>query len=259
MTYDKLKISVEDNVAWISINNPPVNALSSNILLQIQAAVIEQQQNEIVRVIIISGEGSNFAAGADIKEIENVFDPKEGEQMCLKAHSVVNTITDGKIPVIAAVNGYCLGGGNELAMACHIRIATDKARFGQPEINIGIVPGLGGSQTFTRIVGKSNALEFLLTGDLMSSQKAKEIGLVNFVVPEADLKKQVMGLAKKIASKSKVTVSKILEAVRLGLDMKWADSLKMEAKCFGEIMATEDKKEGIKAFFEKRAPRFSDK
>lgn len=251
-----IKISKEQDVGIVSINNPPVNALSKAVFKEILDSVQELKQSPEIKAIIIMGEGAIFAAGADIKEIQNVNSQQEGEAISLESHKVINEISNSDIPVIAAINGPCLGGGNELAMACHIRIATDKARFGQPEINIGIVPGMGGTQRLPRYVGTSKAIELLLSGDLISSQEAKSLGLVNLVVPESELKKQALGLAKKFTSKSKVAMAAILKAVREGVEKPLDEGLKIEAKQFGLIMTTEDKKEGIQAFVEKRAPSF---
>ncbi len=254
-----VKTAVEEGIGIVSINNPPVNALSSAVFLDINNAIKEFKANAAVRVIILTGEGQNFAAGADVKEIVNFTTADQGEQMCLKAHEISKEIWESPIPVIAAINGYCLGGGCELVMCCHIRVATDKARFAQPEIKIGIIPGFGGSQRLPRYIGTPKAIELLLTGDMIGAAEAKALGLVNLVVPEPELKRQAVGLAKKIAAHSKVAVAEILKCVREGIEKPLDDAMKMEAKAFGRMMPTSDKKEGVQAFIDKRAPKFTDR
>ncbi|HLG41726.1 MAG TPA: enoyl-CoA hydratase-related protein [Planctomycetota bacterium] len=252
-----VKISVEDGIGTISISHPPVNALSGRVFAEIREAALKFQADPAVRVIVLTGEGANFAAGADIKEIQSIQGAAEGEAMCRKGQEVTEALWNSPVPVIAAINGYCLGGGNELAMACHMRVATDKARFAQPEVRIGIVPGLGGSQRLPRYIGVAKAFELLLTGEMLSAQEAKALGLVNLVVPEAELRRQTVGLAKKIAAQSKTAVRAILDAVRRGAEMELSEGLKLEARIFGGMMETEDKKEGVLAFIEKRPPKFS--
>lgn len=252
-----VKTSLEDGIGIISINNPPVNALSSAVFMDVYNAVKEFKAT--ARVIILTGEGQNFAAGADVKEIVKIETAEQGEEMCVKAHAISDEIWKSDIPVIAAINGYCLGGGCELVMCCHIRIATDKARFAQPEIKIGIIPGLGGTQRLPRYIGAPKAIEMLLTGDMISAAEAKALGLVNLVVPEPELRRQAVGLAKKIAVHSKIAVAEILRAVREGVEQPLDAAMKMEAKAFGRMMPTADKKEGVQAFIDKRAPKFTDR
>lgn len=254
-----VKTSLEDGIATLAICHPPVNALSRKVFAEIEAAARAFQANPVVRVIVLTAEGSNFAAGADIREIESIRVAAEGEGACLQGHSVIDALWNSPVPVIAAIHGYCLGGGNELAMACHLRIATDKARFAQPEVRIGIVPGLGGTQRLPRYLGVPRALEMLLTGDMLSAQEAKALGYVNLVVPEAELRRQTIGLAKRIAAQGKPAVRAILEAVRRGIELPLAEALRLEAKIFGSIVETEDKEEGVRAFIEKRPPRFKDR
>lgn len=254
------KTAVSDGVATIAIDNPPANVLSKSVLLEIGAAVQSYQKDPAVRGILITGEGANFAAGADIKEIAQVVDAKEGERLSLEAHRLVTAIEESDVPVLAAINGYCLGGGCELALACHLRTANDKARIGQPEIRIGIVPGMGGIVRLPRLVGGPKALEMLLTGEPISAQEAYRVGLVNLVVPEAELRRQSqMLLAKRIGPMSKVAVAKILRGVREAMQKSIPDAVKLEASLFGAMMPTADKAEGVAAFIEKRPPNFKDK
>ncbi|MBI3271977.1 MAG: enoyl-CoA hydratase/isomerase family protein [Planctomycetes bacterium] len=212
-----------------------------------------------VRGIILTGEGMMFCAGADLKEIMKIQNANQALEVVRKGHEFCLEIEAMKLPVIAAINGPCLGGGNELAMACHIRVASDKARFGQPEINFGLIPGLGGSQRLPRLVGRAKALELLLTGDMLSAQEAKALGLVNQVVPEQMLLKTATGIAKKIAAKGKVAVGAILDAVNRGMAVPIKDALAIESELFGKICETEDMKEGVSAFVEKRQPKFKDR
>jgi enoyl-CoA hydratase/carnithine racemase len=254
-----LKLTHEDGVVTIAINNPPVNALSTEVFEELQKALRHFIDTPTTRVLILTGEGPVFAAGADIKEIQHIASSIDGEKLALRAQDISRLIEESPIPVICAVNGPCLGGGNEVALACHMRIASDRARIGQPEIRIGIIPGMGGTQRLPRLTGYAQALELLLTGDMIPAQQAKAIGLVNAVVPDAELRRAAVGLARRIAQNSKVVVAQILRAVREGRDMPLRDALNLEALLFGQSMLTEDKKEGVAAFVEKRPPKFVDK
>jgi cyclohexa-1,5-dienecarbonyl-CoA hydratase len=254
------KTAVQEKIGIVAINHPPVNVLSKAVLLEIRDAVLAYQKDPAIRGIVLTGEGDHFAAGADIKEIATISDAKAGEAISLEAHALVKVLEDSEIPVLAAINGTCFGGGCELVLACHLRVASEKARIAQPEIKIGIVPGMGGMVRLPRLVGGPKALEMLLTGEPISAQEAHRIGLVNFVVPEAELRRQsVMFLAKRVGSMSKVAIAKILKGVREAMDLSVADGIKLEARLFGEMVATEDKAEGVKAFVEKRPPQFKDK
>lgn len=257
--YQFLKTKTEDGLVTIAINNPPANALSSAVLNEARDAFGVFRSDPNVRGIILTGEGMMFCAGADLKEIMKIQNANQALEVVRKGHEFCLEIEAMKLPVIAAINGPCLGGGNELAMACHIRVASDKARFGQPEINFGLIPGLGGSQRLPRLVGRAKALELLLTGDMLSAQEAKALGLVNQVVPEQMLLKTATGIAKKIAAKGKVAVGAILDAVNRGMAVPIKDALAIESELFGKICETEDMKEGVSAFVEKRQPKFKDR
>ena len=255
-----IKVSREDAVGIITIDHPPVNVLNGQAIRELNQAVDEFLADAQIKVVIITGAGPNvFIAGADVKEIAAISSAKQAEELALQGQSVINKIENAPKPFIAAVNGVCLGGGNELAMACHMRIASDRAKFGQPEILLGIIPGFGGTQRMLRISGQAKARELILTGDNITAQEAFRIGLVNKVVPDGEVLKQSLGLAKKIASKGRQTIEKIQEAITAGARLPLEQALKLEAKLFGEVCETEDKKEGVSAFLEKRQPKFQDK
>jgi enoyl-CoA hydratase/carnithine racemase len=216
--------------------------------------------NPEVKTIIITGAGQFFVAGADINEIAALKSPEEAKAVVVKGQEVFSRIQASPKPVIAAINGrFCLGGGNELAMACHIRLAEDGVRFGQPEINLGIMPGWGGTQRFPRYVGKGKALELLLTGDMINAQEAKRIGLVNNVVPVGEVVKAAKDLAKKINSKGALAIAAILRAVNQGMETTLEEGLALEADEFSKLCATEDMREGVNAFLQKRQPKFQDR
>lgn len=257
--YQYLGVTVEDKVEVLTISNPPANLLSRAVLTELRSFLDNLAKDPNAKALVITGAGSFFIVGADIKEISEVRGAAQGIQAASLGQAVFNQLEQLPIPTIAAINGHCLGGGNELAMACSIRIAGDRARIGQPEINLGIMPGFGGTQRLARLVGPSRALELNLTGDMINAQRAYEIGLINKVVPEADLLKQAVGLAKKIAGKSRPAVERILRVTREGLSRSLEEGLRIEAKAFGELCETQDMQEGLTAFLEKRQPKFQDK
>lgn len=255
-----IKISKEESVGILTIDNPPVNILNSQALQELDQAVDQMLADASVKVVIFTGAGPNvFIAGADVKEIAKISTAKEGEELALKGQGMINKIENAKKPFIAAINGVCLGGGNELAMACHMRIASDRAKFGQPEILLGIIPGFGGTQRMLRLCGQAKAREIILTGDNITAQEAFRIGLVNKVVPDGEVLKQSLGLAKKIAAKGRIAIELIQEAIQAGAQLSLSDGLKLEARLFGKVAETQDKKEGVTAFLEKRQPKFQDK
>lgn len=256
-----IRIKMEERVALVTIDRPPVNALNLKTMQELAETFSELADKQEVKVVVLTGEGKNhtFIAGADLKEMAQLKSPAEAEEVARKGQDVFSQIEQMKKPVIAAINSVCLGGGNELAMACHIRIASDRARFGQPEINLGIIPGFGGTQRLSRLVGPSKAREIILTGDMITAQEAFRIGLVDRVVPDGELLRQALGLAKKIASKGAVALDYALKAIREGLEQSLEEGLKMEARLFGKIAETEDMKEGVRAFLEKRQPKFNDR
>lgn len=258
--YQNVRYSVDDRVAIITIDHPPANAFDTQTVMDLEAAFEEATNDPRVKVIIITGAGQfAFVAGADVNEINALKSPEQAKEVVLRGQALFNRIEASRKPVIAAINAVCLGGGNELAMACHIRIASANARFGQPEINLGIIPGWGGTQRLPRMIGKGKALELLLTGDMINAQEAYRIGLVNQVVPAGEVLKAAQGLAKKIASRSAIAIGAILDCVDTGLKMSLSEGLLYEADKFASLLETEDMHEGVRAFLEKRQPQFKDR
>jgi enoyl-CoA hydratase len=257
MSFDNLLVERDGAVATVTVNRPKVlNALNTQTLDELRRAVLELKHDEAIRVVILTGAGEkSFIAGADINELA-VQSPTSGREHAVSGQHVLDLVEQMGKPVIAAINGYALGGGCELAMACTIRIAADTAKLGQPEINLGIIPGYAGTQRLARIVGKGRALELLLTGDQIPAAEAHRLGLVNRVVPAAELMAEAKKLAASLAAKAPVAVRYILEAVNKGLEMPFAQAQIFEATLFGLVASTGDMREGTAAFLEKRKPAF---
>ncbi|MEW6324398.1 MAG: enoyl-CoA hydratase-related protein [Nitrospirota bacterium] len=257
---DLVTTQTDDHIATITINHPPANALSLTVMQQLDAAVSAAIADPAVKVLVLTGAGSVFVAGADLRDVAQISSAARGRELTRNGQAIFDKIEQSPKPVIAAINGlFCLGGGLELAMACHLRIAGDRARLGQPEIDLGIIPGFGGTQRLSRIVGPSKAAELILTGDKITAQEAKEIGLVNKVAPDGEVLKQAQGLAKKIASKGQAAVRAAMAAIHASLTMPMADGLKKESDLFGSLCETADMREGVTAFLEKRQPKWQDK
>ena len=258
MTFDNLLIERDGALAIVTVNRPKVlNALNGPTLSDLDAAMAELKADAAVRAIVLTGAGEKgFVAGADINELA-ALSPVEGQQHARRGQEIFDRIEQLGKPVIAAVNGFALGGGCELAMACTLRVAADTARFGQPEINLGLIPGYAGSQRLPRLVGRTVALELLLTGDMIGAQRAYEIGLVNRVVPAADLMTEARKLGQLLASKAPLAVRFILAAVQHGLDMPSADGAYFETTLFGTIASSDDMREGTRAFLQKRPPAWT--
>ena len=258
MTFETVLIDTSDNICTITLNRPEsLNALNFQLMKDLANALQEADKKKDVRVIIITGSDKAFAAGADIKEMAE----KNSVEMFLSnffgdEHNVIAGI---RKPIIAAVSGYALGGGCELAMMCDLIIASESARFGQPEINLGVMPGIGGTQRLTRAIGKSKAMEMNLTGRFMDANEAERSGLVSRVVPTEDLMSEVRDIAQKIAAKSLVTTIAIKESVNRSFETPLSEGLIFEKRSFHALFSTEDQKEGMAAFVEKRTPRFRDK
>jgi enoyl-CoA hydratase len=252
-----LLIEREGAVAIVTINRPKVlNALSLATLDELRRAILALKHDEGVRCVILTGAGEkSFVAGADVNELA-VQSPVGGREHALRGQHVLDVIENMGKPVIAAINGFALGGGCELALACTLRLAADTARLGQPEINLGIIPGYAGTQRLARLVGRGRALELLLTGDPISAQEAWRLGLVNRVVPATELMVDARKLAAALAAKPPIAVRYILDAVNKGLQMSQAEGQVLEATLFGLVASTDDMREGTTAFLEKRKAQF---
>jgi enoyl-CoA hydratase len=259
-TFRFVELKKEDGLAWITIMRPEVrNALNRELMEELCRLLAELEADREARVIIITGEGDKaFVAGADIKEIEGI-DQYGACEFCTRGLRLMKTIEKLGKPVIAMVNGFALGGGCELALACDMRFASDKAKFGLPEINLGLIPGYGGTQRLARIAGKGKALELILTGAMIDAQEACRIGIVNEVFPHETLRAEVEKKARIIAGKSMVTLHLAKSAVTHGLEMTCEEGCALESSHFALACSTEDKVEGIRAFLEKKVARFADK
>ncbi len=258
MPYENVIVERDGPVGIITINRPEVlNALNDRTVAEIDAALDELGADAEVRVIVITGAGPKaFVSGADINELRALQTAQEARRKASEGQRVLRKIETLPKPVIAAINGYALGGGCEIAMACDIRIAADTAKLGQPEINLGILPGYGGTQRLPRLVGRGKAKLLLFTGEMIDANEAFRLGLVDRVVPAAELMDKVKGLAHAIASKAPVALALIKEAVNRGLEMPLDDANAFEAYAFGLVSTTEDRVEGTSAFLEKRKPQF---
>jgi enoyl-CoA hydratase/carnithine racemase len=257
--YTNVRVAIEDRVAILTIDHPPANAFNHATLLDLNSAMSDLIADDQVKVIIITGAGEfAFVAGADINEIGAVKDADEALEFIKLGQNIFSKIEASPKPVIAAINAVALGGGQELAMACHIRIGSDRARFGQPESNLGIIPGWGGTQRLPRLVGAAKAIELILTGDMINAQEAFRLGLLNKVVPAGQVLAEAKGLAKKIAARSRLTNEATLEAIVGGLKVSLEEGLDLEAGRFTRLIGSNDTKEGISAFLQKRQAKFTD-
>ena len=257
MAFEHLIVERDGAVAVITINRPKVlNALNSQTVDELRRAMLELKADGSVRVIVLTGAGDkSFVAGADIAELA-VQTPNGGRDHALAGQHVFELIANLGKPVIAAINGFALGGGCELAMACTLRIAADTAKIGQPEISLGLIPGYAGTQRLPRLIGRGRALELMLTGTPISADEAHRIGLVNRVVPHAELLAETRALAARLARSAPIALSYIISAVNKGTEMSFADACQYEASLFGLVASTEDMREGTRAFLEKRPAEF---
>jgi enoyl-CoA hydratase/carnithine racemase len=257
LTLENLLYEKKAAIAYVTINRPKVlNALNQRTWENLQTAFEDARDDAAVRGVILTGAGDKaFIAGADISDLAHVT-AVEAQKSSSYGQAVLNLIENLGKPVIAAVNGFALGGGCETAMACTIRVASEHAKFGQPEVTLGLIPGGGGTQRLPRLVGKGRALQLILSGEMISAQEAYRIGLVNEVVPAADLITRAEAILKHIFANAPLAVKFSLEAVNKGLETSQDEGLALEASFFGLCAGTEDKKEGTSAFLEKRAPQF---
>ncbi|MGQ9922049.1 MAG: enoyl-CoA hydratase/isomerase family protein [Desulfobacca sp.] len=257
MTYHTIMMSLDGPVATLTFNRPEkLNALNAEMLQEVTQALAEIQNEPAVRVLILTGQGRAFVAGADVRQFLE-FDSRRAYEFARQAQEVVRRLEALPIPVIAAVNGFALGGGCEIALACDLIYASEKATFGQPEINLGLMPGIGGSQRLARLVGKGLAKDLCLTGRAVSAAEALAMGLAARVFPAASLLPECRRLALELATKSRFALAQIKQVINLGFNLDLPSALEMETQAFGLCFASSDPQEGVKAFLEKRPPQFS--
>ncbi len=257
MAYETIIFEVDENMAIIRFNRPKaLNAINPDVAKELNQALDEIEGNPSIKVLILTGEGEKaFVAGADISVMVD-FEPLQLRKFSMDLHHVGFRMESLPIPIIACVNGFALGGGTEIAMACDFIYASEQARFGQPEINLGIIPGMGGTQRLPRLVGKARAKEMCMTGEMISAREAKEIGLVNKVFPADKLWEETMKTAKVLASKGRVSIRAVKRCIDQGFSLDLRSACALEANYFGLCKASPDGKEGMSAFLEKRKPEF---
>ena len=260
MTYENILVEKKNSIAYITVNRPKVlNALNMATMEDLRSAFHAIKNDEAIRVVIFTGAGEKaFIAGADIGELAK-HDAVSGKEYTHRGQSVLNLIENLGKPVIACINGFALGGGCEIAMACTMRLASENAKLGQPEVKLGIIPGYGGTQRLPRLVGKGLAMQHVLTGEMITAQEAYRIGLVNEVTAAAELIPRAEAIAAKIIANAPLAVQYAMEAVNKGMETTLAEGLYLEAVLFAVACSSEDKKEGTAAFLEKRAPGFKGK
>lgn len=259
MSSDKALVSLEvtGGMAVVSLERPPVNAMSRALMEEFKAYLLRAERDPSVRVIIVRSKLDGiFSAGADIRELQGLA-PEGCASFIELGQRLFARLGEIPQPIVAAVNGVCVGGGLELSMACDLRVAGESARFGQPEVNLGLISGWGGTQRLPRLVGKTRASEMLLVGEQISAAQALTIGLVNRVVPDDSLLAEAMALGQKLVAKSPVALAKIKETIERGLSLTLTEGLQVEAGCYVEAYTSEDAKEGVRAFLEKRPARFA--
>ena len=242
-------LTISHHLARVTLHNPPANVLNLAVLKELEQVLNELEEDDYVRVVIITGTGRFFCAGADVNELAHLRSAHGGSEFAVRGQSLFNRIERLNKPVLAAINGTCVGGGLELALACHVRVAAEGIQLGLPEVKLGLIPGFGGT---------SKAAEMILTGESLSAEEARRIGLVSRVVPSRDLLDQTAALASQIASRGKDAVEAALHAIRGGLDIPLSEGLAREAELFGRLCATPEKQEAVLAFLEKRQAKFAD-
>jgi enoyl-CoA hydratase len=257
MNYDNLLSENRDGILWLTVNRPEkLNALNQTTLAEIENAIVSAGSDDEVWAVVVTGAGEKaFVAGADIGEL-NTLGPVEAKEFALRGQAILFKIERLTKPVVAAVNGFAFGGGCELATACHLRVASKNALFGQPEVKLGLIPGFAGTQRLPRLVGRGRALEILLTGRNVDAEEAEKIGLVNSVCEQVELADTVDSLLRKVVANGPLAVAHCIEAVNHGLDMPLEDACLLEATLFGVGAASEEMREGTSAFLEKRKAQF---
>ena len=257
MSYENIIYEVEDGIATITFNRPKaLNALNSALLGEFSEALDEIAADENIRILVLTGSGDkSFVAGADITQLAT-FNSLKAKNFAHKGHAIIAKLQQLPIAVIAAVNGFALGGGTEIAIACDFIYASDNAKFGQPEINLGLIPGFGGTQRLPRLIGANLTKELVFTGRMISAAEAEKIGLANKVVPQDQLVEEVMNIAREIAAKGKASLRAAKQAINNGLNTDLATGIHIEVDAFGLCYGSSDSKEGTSAFLEKRKPEF---
>lgn len=251
---------IENNIAILTINRPDkMNALNKDVFTEIEAAVDELQTNDEAKCMLITGSGAKaFVAGADIAEFSN-YSNEQATSLSKRGQDIFFKIENSKKPVVAAINGFCLGGGNELAMACHFRLASDNAKFGQPEVNLGLIPGYGGTQRLTQLIGKAKSFELNMSGAMIDAQEALRLGLVNYVTTPEELLPKTKEILSLINTKAPIAVAKVIECVNMSVNDNDPElsGFDYEVRAFGECFDSADMKEGVSAFLEKRTANFT--
>ncbi|GAA0456560.1 enoyl-CoA hydratase [Alkalibacillus silvisoli] len=255
---DHLSWEKQDQIANVLIQSPPANALSSGILKDLDQVLDEVEADQSIKLIILKGEGKFFSAGADIKEFTAFQQKDDYKNLAKKGQQLFDRVEQFHIPVIASIHGAALGGGLELAMACHVRIATKETKLGLPELNLGIIPGFAGSQRLPRYVGIPKAYEMILSGDPITGEEAEKLGLVNHAVDDSQLEETTMKLANKFVAKSGPSIHAVMNLLPYAKTSQFSDGVNQEAEEFGKVFGNEDAKEGVQAFIEKRKPNFKD-
>ncbi|WP_416827607.1 enoyl-CoA hydratase [Ectobacillus polymachus] len=254
-----LSVTIQEKVAVVTINHPPVNAMSSQLVAELAEVLNELENNENVHVLVFHGEGKFFSAGADIREFTKIEEKEQATQFARNGQHVFERVETFPKLIIAAVHGAALGGGLEFAMSCHIRIVSENAKLGLPELNLGIIPGFAGTQRLSRYVGKAKALEIMVSGEPITGVQAVQVGLANQSYPEDRVLEEALVLAKKAAAKSPESVKAVIELVQTTKSSAYYDGVIREAQLFGEVFTSENGREGVSAFLEKRKPAFTNK
>lgn len=253
-----VKCMIDEHIAFLTINSPPANALSTALLEDLDQTLTEIEQANQVKAIVIQGEGKFFSAGADIKEFTSLQESSDYAALSRKGQVLFDRIEHFQIPVIASIHGAALGGGLELAMACHMRIVGEQAKLGLPELNLGIIPGFAGTQRLPQYVGLPKAYEMILTGTFLSGKEAHAYGLANNYYPDEEVHEESKKIAQMIAQKSKLAIAQIMELLPYAKNSQFQAGAEAESQAFGKIFGTDDASEGIAAFLEKRKPHFKD-
>jgi enoyl-CoA hydratase/carnithine racemase len=251
-------LTISHHIARITLHNPPANVLNLSVLKELDRVLSEIEQDEYIRAVIVTGSGRFFCAGADIHELAHLTTSHAGTEFAVRGQALFNHIERCDKPVLASINGTCVGGGLELALACHIRIAAAEILLGLPETKLGLIPGFGGTQRLPRVIGASKAAEMILTGESVSAEEALKAGLVSRVVPHHELMRQAEAVAATIAARGMAAVEAALHAIRGSLDIPLSEGLAREAELFGRLCVMPDKEEAVRAFLEKRQSKVAD-